>query len=122
MRHAIRPFVVTAKMSSVPWLVVLSVSSGTVELQSSSDDLLDGAQEVLFAGNLSPGTDGEHSRFSGNTPELGTGRVGAQPTDELPPDVALDAHTLGMDTEDVCSSFHVGKRELYLSVDSTGTH
>jgi len=106
-------------------LVVLHVGSGRVELEVALDDLVHSSQEVLLGGDLPSSPNCEHASevvsiclicsslnlnlpcFSSYTPQLGTCAVGAETRDELPTDVALYTHTLGVDTENVSTAFHV---------------
>lgn len=104
------------------YLVVLHVRRRRVELQVTLDNLVHSSQEVLLRSNLPSSTDGEHAGLSRNTPELCTSRVGAESRDELPSNIALDGHALGVNAEDVRTTLYVRERELDLTVDTSGTH
>jgi len=80
---------------------VREVARRGAELGVALDHLLDGVQEVLLAGHLAPGADGEHARLGAHAAHLGARAVGAEACQQLVPDVALDAHLLHVDPEDV---------------------
>jgi hypothetical protein len=106
-------------------LVVLSVHCSAVELHVGLDHLVDSGEKVFFGRNLAAARlvslasdrlvkqrnlppNGKHARFCSHTPQFRTGAVGAQTRDELPPNITLYAHALGVDAEDVRTTLHVG--------------
>lgn len=103
-------------------LVILHIGSRRIKFQISLDNLIHSSQKIFFRRHLSSCSDGEHARLGGDTSELGTRAVRAQPRDELPPDIALDGHALGVDTEYIGSALEVGEGELDFAIDTTRAH
>ena len=103
-------------------LIILHVLRRRIELQIALDDLVHRRQKVLLRRHLAPRPDGEHARLCRHAAQLRARRVGAQARDELPPDVALHRHALGVDAQDVGAPVEIGQRELDFAVDAAGPH
>mmetsp|Transcript_26420 Transcript_26420/g.82369 ORF Transcript_26420/g.82369 Transcript_26420/m.82369 type:complete len:205 (+) Transcript_26420:486-1100(+) len=99
-------------------LVVNHVLRRGAELVVPLDDLVDGVEHVLLGDALAARADGEHARLGADAAQLGTRSVRAKPRDELVADVAVHAHGLGVDLEDVRAALEVGQPELDLTVEA----
>lgn len=93
-----------------------------IELEVPLDDLVHRSQEVLLRSHLSPRPYGEHTCLSSHTPQLSSGAVGAQSRNQLPSDIALYAHTLGVNAQNVGSSLQVWQGKFDLSIYASRTH
>src|SRR6266536_4098508 len=103
-------------------LIVLHVGRRRVELQVALDDLVNGSQEILLCRDLSPRPNCKHASFCGHAPEFCTCRIGTQSRYQLPSNVTLDRHTLGVNAKNVGTAFEIWKGEFDLSVDTARSH
>src|SRR5690242_21601099 len=96
------------RVNSTP-LIVLSVHCSAVELHVGFDHLVHSGEKVLLCSNFTALPHSEHSCFCCDTPQLGTRAVRPQTRDQLPADVALDAHALCVNAQNVGAALHVGQ-------------
>ena len=75
-------------------------------------DLVDSIQEVLLGHRLSASSDGKHASLSAHRPHVCACGVGAQPGEQLEPDVSLAVHGAGVDLENLGARLQVRQAEF----------
>lgn len=100
-------------------LVVSHVASGGRELCKPLDHLVYGVQKVLLGRYLPAGPNCVHPCLSAHTLDVGPGRVGTEPCEELEPNVPLGRHRPSVDLEDVRPALQIWWAKLNLAVETS---
>mmetsp|Transcript_60436 Transcript_60436/g.143179 ORF Transcript_60436/g.143179 Transcript_60436/m.143179 type:complete len:477 (-) Transcript_60436:8-1438(-) len=97
-------------------LVVDHVLGGGGELGVALDDLVDRFEHVLLGDGLAARADRVHARLRADGAQVGAGAVGAQPRQQLEPDVAVAVDVARVDLEDLGAPLQIRHAKLHTPV------